>query len=445
QEVGQVCLAGPEEFERAAALAEATFRTGRPVTRHQRSRWLSRIAEILEERAEDFARLIVAEAGKPLQFARGEVQRAVATFELAAAEALVFAGHEVPLDAAAAGQGYLGLTRRVPAGPVAAISPVNFPLNLVAHKVAPALAVGCPVLAKPAPATPLTALKLAEVCRDAGVPPGWLSVLAMDNAHAGLLVDDPRLKVLSFTGSDRVGWELKARARWKKVLLELGGNAPVLIHSDADLDFAVPRLAVGGYAYAGQVCISVQRVLVHQDVYEPFVERFVEAVKGLAVGDPADEKTVVGPMIHPREVERVGAWVEAARQKGARVLCGGRGESPVYHPTVLDRVDPELEVNRCEVFGPVTLVTPYRDFRHGLELANDSPFGLQAGVFTRDLDRVLAAFDELDFGGIIVNDYPTFRVDNMPYGGVKHSGFGREGLRYAMDEMSELRLLAIRR
>ncbi len=443
QEFARVCQAGPEELSRAAALAESAWRQG--ATRQQRSAWLQAIAQGITARADEFTRLIVAEAGKPVQYARAEVQRAIATFSLAAAEVLAFAGEEVPLDATAAGQGYLGFSRRVPAGPVAAISPFNFPLNLVAHKVAPGLAAGCPVVAKPAPATPLTALKLAEVVRAVGVPSGWLSVLPMDNVHAHLMLEDERLRVLSFTGSDKVGWQLKARAGARKVLLELGGNAPVVVHSDADLDFAVPRLAVGGYSYAGQVCISVQRVLVHRPIYSEFLERYRHSVEELPVGDPSEERTVCGPLIHPREVERIADWVDKARAGGARVVCGGVADSPFYRPTVLENVPPEAEVSRCEVFGPVTVVAPYEDFDEALDRANDSPFGLQVGVFTRDLERALQSFDRLEFGGIVVNDYPTFRVDNMPYGGVKASGFGREGVRYAMEEMSEVRLLAIRR
>lgn len=441
-EIARVCLAGPAELSRALELAEKVWRRG--ATRFERSQWLQNLARLLSEQAEQTARLIVAEAGKPLQYACGEVARAIATFSLAAAEALVFAGEEVPLDAASAGKGYAGFSRRVPAGPVAAISPFNFPLNLVAHKVAPALAAGCPVVAKPAPATPLTALKLAELAREAGIPSGWLSVLPMDNEHAPLMAQDERFRVLSFTGSDRVGWQLKSQAGSKKVLLELGGNAPVIVHQDADLDFAIPRLAIGGYSYAGQVCISVQRILVHQPIYDQFLERYVAEVKGLAVGDPSDEKTVCGPLIHKREVERIGAWVAAAQASGARVLCGGEAEGPFYRPTVLDQVPADADLSCKEVFGPVTVVAPYEDFEAALRQANEGIYGLQVGLFTRDLGRVMEAFDRLEFGGIIVNDFPTFRVDNMPYGGVKSSGFGREGVRFAMEEMTELRLLAIK-
>lgn len=443
EELARVSLAGPEELSRAAALAEEAWRRG--ATRYERSQWLQKMSGLLSEHAEELARLIVAEAGKPIQYARGEVARAVATFSLAAAEALVFCGEEIPLDAASAGKGYVGFSRRVPAGPVAAISPFNFPLNLVAHKVAPGLAAGCPVVAKPAPATPLTALKLGELARQAGIPSGWLSVLPMDNEHAPLMVQEERFRVLSFTGSDRVGWHLKSQAGSKKVLLELGGNAPVVVHEDADLDFAVPRLAIGGYSYSGQVCISVQRILVHRPIYQKFLDRYVAEVNGLPVGDPADEKTVCGPLIHPREVERIGSWVEAARSAGARVLCGGVAEPPFYRPTVLDQVDAKADLSCKEVFGPVTVVAPYDSFGEALRSANEGIFGLQVGVFTRDLGRVLDSFDQLEFGGIVVNDYPTFRVDNMPYGGVKASGFGREGVRYAMEEMSEIRLLAIKR
>ncbi|MBI3924308.1 MAG: aldehyde dehydrogenase family protein, partial [Armatimonadetes bacterium] len=324
-------------------------------------------------------------------------------------------------------------------------TPFNFPLNLVAHKLAPALAVGAPVIHKPASTTPLTALKLAEVVAESGAPPEFLSVLPMKGAAAERLVTDKRVKVFTFTGSDEVGWHLKSLDPTKRVLLELGGNAPAIVHSDADLDFAAQRIAVGGYAFAGQVCISVQRVLVHRPIYKEFCGRYVAEVEKLGVGDPGRDDTVVGPLISAKDLERIGDWVERARSEGARVLCGGKADPPIYLPTVLDEVREDMWVSCKEVFGPVTVIYPYDTFTQAIHMANDSRYGLQAGVFTRDLGRVLECQELLDYGGVIVNDYPTFRVDNMPYGGVKDSGFGREGLRYSMEEMSEQRLLVVNR
>lgn len=445
QEIARICLAGDDEVEAAIAGAVTCFPELSRSSRAQRAEWLLAIADGIRCRAEEFTRLLVQEAGKPLRFARGEVSRAQNTFTVAAHEALRFAGEIVPVDAAAAGAGYIGYTRRVPAGPVIAITPFNFPMNLVAHKLAPALAVGAPVILKPASATPLCALKLAEVIGQSGAPAGYLSVLPMPGPRAEKLVSDRRMRILTFTGSDSVGWHLKGLDPRKKVLLELGGNAPVVVHSDADLDFAIPRIAIGGYAFAGQVCISVQRILVHRPIYDTFRDRYVAEVQGLGVGDPGLEDTVVGPLIRPKDLHRVADWVERARNEGAKILCGGKAEPPIYHPTVLDQVEPPMWVSCEEVFGPVTVLVPYDDFEQGLELANDPRYGLQAGVFTRDLGRVLDCHEQLDFGGIVVNDYPTFRVDQMPYGGVKDSGFGREGLRYSMEEMSEPRLLVINR
>lgn len=443
-EFARVCLAGPAEAERALQEAEAAFPSMRDASRHRRAEWLRAVVRGLEARREEFALCIVQESGKPLQFARGEVTRAISTFTIAAEEALRFGGEHVPLDITAAGEGYAGYSTRVALGPVAAISPFNFPLNLVAHKVAPALAVGCPVICKPAPDTPLTALLLGEVVDGCGAPPGAMSVVPMSNEVAErYLVRDPRIRLLSFTGSAAVGWHLKEASGDKRVVLELGGNAPALVHADAALDFAVARLASSGYAYAGQVCISAQRILVHSDVYEAFRERFVRAVEALPVGDPMDEKTVVGPLIRPRDVERVADWVSRAVAEGARVLCGGRADGAFYLPTVLEDVRPDMWVCCREVFGPVTVLTPYSTVDEALHLANAGEFGLQASLFTNDLALALKAHRALEFGGLIVNDSPSFRVDSMPYGGVKRSGLGREGLRYAMEDMSEIRLLVV--
>jgi len=426
-------------LEKAALAAPVMARA----SRHERSSWCASIAAGLEARLEEFAQCIVAEAGKPIRFARDEVRRAIATFSLAAGEALRFGGEVVPLDIGAASAGYLGYTSRVPVGPVAAITPFNFPINLVAHKVAPALAVGNPIVLKPAPATPLTSMLLAELVEAAGVPQGGFVCLNLEIPGIEALVEDPRIKFVSFTGSAKVGWQLKSRVPHKRVALELGGNAAAIVHSDANLGHCIPRLAMGGYAYAGQVCISVQRILVHRPIYQTFRERFVAEVESLGVGDPSLETTVVGPLIHAREVERMDKWVTEARDAGAHLLTGGEARPPVYLPTVLENVPPQCSVSGQEVFGPVTVLSAYDEFPEALARVNDSQYGLQVGIFTRDLERVLRSHQEAEVGAVIVNDYPTFRVDNMPYGGVKQSGFGREGVKYTMEEMTEIRLLAI--
>ncbi|MBI3891041.1 MAG: aldehyde dehydrogenase family protein, partial [Candidatus Wallbacteria bacterium] len=337
-----------------------------------------------------------------------------------------------------------GLVRRFPVGPVAAISPFNFPLNLVAHKVAPALAVGNPVLSKPAHQTPLTALLLAEVAEKAGVPKGMFQVLPCLGPVAQGLVTHPSVKLVSFTGSPPVGWKLKELANRKKVTLELGGNAAAIVEPDADLAFAAERIALGAFAYAGQVCISVQRVFVHDKVYDDVRKRVMGAVESkICVGDPADDATVVGPVIEDSAADRIHGWIERARQGGAKLLCGGERNGRMLAPTVIEEARPEMEVSCKEVFGPVVLLERYKDFGEALERVNDSAYGLQAGVFTRDLPRIWRAFQELEVGGVIANDFPMYRADQMPYGGVKQSGFGREGLRYTMEEMTEPRLLVL--
>jgi acyl-CoA reductase-like NAD-dependent aldehyde dehydrogenase len=445
QSFAEVPVAGPEQLEQALAAAAAARAAMRAASRHERSQWCARIADGLQRESETIALGITEESGKPITAARGEVVRGIATFRLASQEALRLAGEVVPIDIGASSEGYLGYTSRVACGPVAAITPFNFPLNLVAHKVAPALAVGNPVILKPAPATPLTALRLGKLVREAGVPEGAFSCLHLEVPEIEALVDDPRIGFVSFTGSARVGWQLKSRVPRKKVALELGGNAAVVVHEDANLDFAVPRLAVGGYAYAGQVCISVQRIYVQRNLYTEFKQRYLEAVGKLGVGDPSLESTVVGPLIRPGEIERLTQWIEEARQEGASVLCGGRADGAVFLPTVLEGVARGSRICQQEVFGPVTLLEPYDKFEDALKAVNDSEFGLQVGIFTRDLERILQSHDQLEVGAVIVNDFPTFRVDNMPYGGVKGSGFGREGVAYTMQEMTEPRLLVIRR
>lgn len=443
--VARVAWAGPQQLETALQGAQRAAPEMRRAARAERSQWCQSIARGLEQDLEGFAWSITRESGKPIRLARDEVRRAITTFSLAAHEALRFGGEVIPLDITPASAGYLGQTRRVGSGPVAAITPFNFPLNLVAHKVAPALAVGNPVILKPAPATPLTSLRLAQLVVESGVPAGGISCLNLEIPEIEALVDDPRAPIVSFTGSATVGWDLKARAAHKRVVLELGGNASALIHGDANLEHAISRLAVGGYAYAGQVCISVQHILVQDTHYQQFVEGYCREVAGLVCGDPHQEATLVGPLIRSRELTRLEEWVAEAVEAGAQLLLGGRAEPPCFQPTILAQVPDHCRVGCEEVFGPITTVAPYSTWEEALSRVNSSPYGLQVGVFTRDMERILSAWDELEVGAVIANDFPTFRVDNMPYGGIKRSGVGREGVAYTMEEMSEPRLLVLNR
>jgi glyceraldehyde-3-phosphate dehydrogenase (NADP+) len=410
---------------------------------HARFHLLQRIAGALYDRREEFARIMTGEAGKPITDARREVASAVQTFTIAAEEAKRIPGEVIPLDWTPGMDSHLGILRRVPIGPVLGITPFNFPLNLVAHKVAPALAAGNPILIKPAPQTPLTALLLAEVGLEAGVPPGGLNVLPCDNRVAERLVVDPRFKLLSFTGSAAVGWMLKAKCGKKKVVLELGGNAGVIVEQDADLDFAAQRCASGGFGYAGQTCISVQRIFVHHSVVDLFTTKLLLQVARLKGGDPNDESTVVGPLIDQHAAHRVEEWIGEAVAQGARVLLGGKRMGSVVEATVLTNVTPTMKVSCREVFGPVVTVTPYRQFDEALEAMNRSEYGLQAGVFTQDVNKVFYAFRHLEVGAVLVNEIPTFRAEHMPYGGVKDSGLGREGLRISIEEMTEPRFLVL--
>ncbi len=358
-------------------------------------------------------------------------------------EAKRIGGDVIPMDLAPGMDRHLSLLRRVPIGPVLGITPFNFPLNLVAHKVAPCLAAGNPMVLKPAPQTPLTALLLAEIVLEAGLPPGALSVVPCENAVAEQMVTDERFKVLSFTGSAAVGWMLKAKSGKKRVLLELGGNAGVIVEPDADVELAATRCAVGGYAYSGQTCISVQRVFVHESVHDRFVEQFVARVAALKAGDPADDATVIGPLIDEAAAKRVEQWIQEAAAQGARVLTGGKRAGSVVEATVLANVTPAMKVSCREVFGPVVTVSRYKDFAAALAALNDSDYGLQAGVFTRDINRIFRAYRELEVGAVLANEIPTFRAEHMPYGGVKDSGLGREGVRYAIEEMTEPKLLIL--
>jgi acyl-CoA reductase-like NAD-dependent aldehyde dehydrogenase len=428
-------------LEAAARAAEVMAKT----PAYRRSEILERASDLIAGRKEDLACTIAAEAGKALKFARVEVDRATSTFKLAAEEAKRLHGETLPLDAVPAGEGYFGFWTRRPVGVIAAISPFNFPLNLVAHKVAPALAAGNSVVLKPASTTPITAVKLGQILMEAGLPPGAFNLVVGSGRTVGeWLVTDPRVAKVTFTGSPAVGRRLTEIAGIKKVTLELGNTSPVIVAPDADLDLVARRAAVGAYYNSGQVCISVQRIYSQQEIFEPFTERFIQASQAMVVGDPLDERVDVGPMIDPAEVERIEAWVQEAQAGGAQVRTGGQRKGTVYLPTVLTGVQPEMKVMAEEVFAPVASVVPYDDFEAALEQADATEFGLQVGVFTRDIQRVFQAVKRLNFGGVIVNDTPAFRADHMPYGGNRHSGLGREGVRFAMEEMTNIQMVAIR-
>jgi aldehyde dehydrogenase (NAD+) len=430
------------DVEDAVRAAVETFKESRHLPTYARAEALMHISHRIADRVDELAELVAREGGKPLKWSKVEVTRAISTFRWAAEEARRFGGEFVPLDTEQSLGSRAGIVRRFPYGPVLGISPFNFPVNLVAHKVAPSLAVGAPIVVKPAGVTPLGALALAELFDETDLPKGMFSVLPISSQRAQKLVEDRRFKKLSFTGSG-IGWKLKELDPHKHATLELGGNAGVIVHSDADLDHAAARVAVGGFYQAGQSCISVQRVFVQSEVFDPFLQRLVKQVESLKVGDPLDPSVDVGPVIDQGAAERIEQWVKEALEGGARLLTGGRREGRVYWPTVLTDVTPDMKVCREEVFGPVITVQPYQTFEQALADVNDSPYGLQAGVFTSSIERAMLAHRELEVGGIIVNDVSAFRADQMPYGGSKESGYGREGLRYAMEEMTEPRIMVL--
>src|ERR1700722_11093495 len=432
-----------EHAEAAIAAAVKAFGTTRRLPAFERQRVLRQIATGIHDRKEEFSRTLALEAGKPIKSARTEVDRAIFTFNIAAEETVRAYGEYLPLDWQQSTVGRWGIVKRFPLGPVVGITPFNFPLNLVAHKVAPAIAAGCSMVLKPAPQTPLSSLLLAECIQQAGWPDGGLNVLPLSNDDAGLLVTDERIKLITFTGSTTVGWDIKRRAGKKKVALELGGNAGAIVHSDADLSYAAERCVTGAFVYAGQSCISVQHILVEQSVYGKFTDLLVEAARKLKTGDPADESTNIGPLIRESDAVRVTSWVEEAARSGARLMCGGGRTKSVVNPTVLTSTKPEMKVNCQEIFGPVVTVEPYQNFDEALRRINNSNYGLQAGLFTRDVKLLFQAYDELEVGALIAGDIPSFRIDHMPYGGIKDSGLGREGLRYAIEEMTEPKLLVM--
>ena len=445
QLIGTLPTARREDVDAAIAAAERAEDVVADLPAHRRAEILLRTATLIRERADDFARTIAAEAGKALKYARAEVDRAVSTFTIASEEAKRLHGETIPLDAVPAGEGYVGFWTRRPVGVIAAISPFNFPLNLVAHKVAPALAAGNTLVLKPASTTPLSALKLCEVLVEAGLPDGAINLVVGSGGTVGeWLVTDPRVDKITFTGSPEVGRHILSVAGIKKVTLELGNTSPVVVAPDADLDFVAKRAAVGAYYNSGQVCISVQRIYSEKQVYEPFSEKFVKATEAMVVGDPLDERVDVGPMIDPKEVDRIESWVNEAQTSGAKVLTGGKRDGSVYYPTVLAGVDDDMKVVAEEAFGPVASVIQSDDFESALEQANDTKFGLQVGVFTKDINRVFKAVRRLNFGGVIINDTPNFRADHMPYGGNRQSGLGREGVRFAMEDMTNIQMVAIR-
>ncbi len=443
--VGTLPSARKEDLDAAIDAAERAKNVMADMPSYKRAEILLRTAALIRERADDLAKTIAAEAGKALKYARIEVDRAINTFTTAAEESKRLHGETIPLDAVPSGEGYFGFWIRRPVGVIAAISPFNFPINLVAHKLAPAIASGNTIVLKPASSTPLTAVKLCEIIQEAGLPAGALNLVVGSGSTVGeWLITDPRVDKITFTGSPEIGRHILSVAGIKKVTLELGNTSPVVVAPDADLDFVARRCAVGAYANSGQMCISVQRIYSQKQVYESFTEKFVKATDGMVVGDPLDERVDVGPMIDSKEVDRIETWVKEAQSEGAKVLTGGKRDGMVYYPTVLTNVDADMKVVAEEAFAPVASIISCNDFEESLRQANDTKFGLQVGVFTKDVDRIFKAIKGLNFGGVIINDAPTFRVDHMPYGGNRQSGLGREGVKFAMEDMTNIQMVAIR-
>ena len=440
---GSTYQATPEQYEEAVQAAVRAFEVTRKLPAYERGRILREISAGVRARREELGALIAAEAGKPIRDALVEVDRAVLTFRLGAEEAERMVGEVIPLDLMPASKDRVGITRRFPIGPIAGISPFNFPLNLAVHKIAPAIAAGNPIVLKPPSKDPLVMLTVGEIIDAAGVPEGMVSILPMSRELGDRMVSDERFKLLSFTGSPVVGWRMKERAGKKKVILELGGNAGVIVDRSANLDWAVKRTITGAFAYSGQVCISVQRMFVHEDVWDEFMGKFVAAAAALKLGDPADPTTDVGPMVDEKNALRTQAWVDEAKEMGGEVLLGGTANGTFFPPTVLTNVPFGAQVCSAEAFAPLVVAFKFREIGEAIAAVNDSFFGLQTGVFTNDLDHAWTAFGELEVGGVIVNDIPTYRIDHMPYGGVKDSGLGREGLRWAIDDMTEIRIMVL--
>ncbi len=441
--VGKVHFASASQVEEAIGAAQAAFERTKKLTSFERAQALGKICDGIKGRREELARSIALQAGKPIKDSRVEVDRAASAFQIASEEAKRIGGELIPLDLSPQTAQRWGLVRRFPVGVISAITPFNFPLNLVAHKVAPALASGNAVVLRPSSQVPITSLLLGEIATQSGYPAGGLNVVPSGYEAAEALLLDERVRMVTFTGSPAIGWDVKKKAFQKKVTLELGGNAAIIVEPDADLDYALARAVSGSFSYAGQICISVQRIFLQEKIYDRFMAGFLEHTKKLRLGDPLDEATDLGPMIDLESAKRTEEWVAEALNKGAKLACGGSRRGSLFEPTVLENVLPELRISCLEAFAPIVIVSPYRDFSEALGSVNSSVYGLQTGVFANDLKKIFEAFEILDVGGIIVNDVPTFRIEHMPYGGIKQSGFGREGIRYAIEEMTELKLLAL--
>ena len=441
----EVALATPDVIDEAIAGAVSATEPMAAMASYERQNVLQHCVDRFKERYDELAYSLCVEAGKPIKDAEGEVGRLIDTFRIAAEESVRNYGEVQPLDISARAKGYMGMWKRVPIGPCSFISPFNFPLNLAAHKVAPAIAAGCPFVMKPASKTPLGAIIMGEVLAETDLPKGAFSILPASRDGADLFTTDERLKLLSFTGSPGVGWDLKAKAGKKPVILELGGNAAVVVDHDADLDDALERIVFGAFYQSGQSCIGVQRIIIHEKIYDTFRDMLVARTRTLVSGDPKNRDTFIGPMISEGEASRLHGWIESAVAGGATLLCGGNRKGNMLEATLLENVDTSADAYREEAFGPLALLSKFSDFGAALDEVNDSKFGLQAGIFTRDIFKTLDAWDRLDVGGVVINDVPSYRVDNMPYGGVKDSGLGREGIRFAMEDMTEIRNLVIRR
>lgn len=441
--VATVHFAGAPQMESAISAAHEAFSKTKKLSSFERSQTLEKISLEIERRKEELSRSITLSSGKTIRSSRIEVERAVNTFRIASEEAKRIGGEIIPLDMSAQTERRWGLVRHFPLGVIAAISPFNFPLNLVAHKVAPALASGNSVVLRPASQVCITSMLLGEIISGTELPAGGINIVPSDYEAADLLLNDERVKMLTFTGSPEIGWELKKRAHKKKVTLELGGNAAVVIEPDADLDYALPRTVLGAFSYSGQICISIQRIFLHERIYDRFMTEFIEATQRLKMGDPLDEDTDIGPMINLSAAEQTEEWIAEAVENDARIAVGGKRKGSMFEPTILENINPELRISWLEAFAPIVVIYRYRDFDEALRGVNHSIYGLQAGIFTQNLNKAFQAYEVLDVGGVIVNDIPTFRVDHMPYGGVKESGFGREGLKYAIEEMTETKLMAI--
>ena len=441
--VDSVSMASAADMDDAIAAAVDGFEVTRKLPSHRRSEILNNMAALLRERFEEVVEAMILEGGKNRKTAIGETARALETLKISTEEARRIGGEVFSIDWTAAGENRQGFTRRQPVGAVLGITPFNYPVNLACHKIGPAIAAGNPIIIKPAEKTPLSSVILAEIVLEAGFPPAAFSMLNAWGPDSEMMVTDPRVAMISFTGSGAVGWMLKSKAGQKKVTLELGGNAGVIVHKDADLDDAAGQAAAGAFANAGQNCISVQRLLIQRDVFEDFTDRFVEQVGALKVGDPRDPDVDIGPMISLRDAERAEAWVNEARKAGASLLAGGERDGTMFPPTLMTETAPDMRVNCEEVFAPVVTLSPYETWDDAVALINDSPYGLQAGVFTSDIKRVMDAWDRVEVGGLHINSVSTFRVDHMPYGGVKASGYGREGIKYAIEDMTELRLMTL--